>query len=199
MKKRTLSALIALLALVLSAACALAVPAYELEPVFAQPASKLSFRSGPGTDYTELFSIAKDAVTDFVVYQQEKGGSVMWGMVEFNSRYGRYRAYTGMKRIHTDAYIPYGNVEGETYRLSRDAYAYWGPGRDYVAHEGKVPSGTLVTVFHEENGYVMADFVLPGGKKRLTTRAWIAADALKGYTPGTQMWGGSDVVSEATK
>ena len=68
------SMLIFLLALVfaLSAACALAVPAYDLEPISANPATKLSFRSGPGTDYTELFSITKDAVTDFVVYQQEK-------------------------------------------------------------------------------------------------------------------------------
>lgn len=192
------SMLIFLLALVfaLSAACALAVPAYDLEPISANPATKLSFRSGPGTDYTELFSITKDAVTDFVVYQQEKGGSVMWGMVEFSSRYGRYRAYTGMKRIHTNAYVPYGNIEGETYRLSRDAYAYWGPGRGYVAHEDMVPAGTNVTVYHEEAGYVMADFVMEGGKKRLTTRAWIAADALKGYTSGAY---GSDVVSMPTQ
>ena len=45
------------LALALCAACAQAVPAYELDPVRARPAEKLSFRSGPGTDYTELFSI----------------------------------------------------------------------------------------------------------------------------------------------
>lgn len=198
MMKKILTMLL-VLALAMWAACALAVPAYELDPVMARPAEKLSFRSGPGTDYTELFSISGKDVTDFFVYEQVKGGSTMWGMVEFNSRYGRYRAYTGMKRIHTDAYVPYGNIEGETYRLARDAYAYWGPGRDYVAHEGKVPSGTMVTVYHEENGYVMADFVLPGGKKRLTTRAWIAADALRGYASSAPSWGYSDSVSSATE
>lgn len=197
--KKTMAMILLFAVMLLAAAAALAVPAYGLEAIYARPSTKLSFRSGPGTDYTELFSITSKEVTDFVVYQQEKGGSVMWGMVEFNSRYGRYRAYTGMKRINTNAYVPYGNMEGETYRLARDAYAYWGPGRDYVMHEGKVPSGTLVTVFHEEAGYVMADFVLPGGKKRLTTRAWIAADALKGYEAGTSDMGYYDIVSEATE
>lgn len=176
------------LALLMAASCALAVPAGDLDPIFANPATKLSFRSGPGTNYTELFSITSKDVTDFVVYEQVNGSSVMWGMVEFNSRYGRYRAYTGMKRIHTNAYVPYGNVEGETYRLGRDAYAYWGPGQYYVAHKGKVPAGTLVTVYHEEAGYVMADFVLPNQKGRLITRAWIAADALKNYVSSTSAW-----------
>ena len=161
-----------------------------LEPIAASPNQKLALRSGPGTKYSEIFSIAAASVTDFAVYQQEKGGSAMWGMVEFDSRYGRYRVYTGMKRIDTDkSLVPMGNIEGVMCAVGRlGARAYFGPGETYAPIEERLPAWTEVIVYHEEDGWVMADFVLPGAKddqydeeQKQLTRAWLPLDALSGY------------------
>ena len=168
-----------------------------LEAIPASPNQKLALRSGPGTNYSEIFSIAASSVDDFAIYQQEKGGSVMWGMVEFNSRYGRYRVYTGMKRIDTNTRIvPMGNKQGVMCSVgSGGAWAYYGPGWYYAPVEQKVPAWTEVTVYHEENGWVMADFVLPGAKKdqynkaqKQLTRAWIPISELSGYDSADGGW-----------
>ncbi len=161
-----------------------------LEPIAAKPNQKLALRSGPGTKYSEIFSIAAASVEDFAIYQQEKGGSAMWGMIEFDSCYGRYRVYTGMKRIDTDAdLVPMGNKEGVLCAVSRSgARAYYGPGEHYAPVEERLPAWTEVLVYHEEDGWVMADFVLPGAKddqydeeQKQLTRAWIPIEALSGY------------------
>lgn len=181
------------LCLLLAASSLAAVSALsvgKLAPIAARPNQKLALRSGPGTKYSEIFSIAASGVENFAVYQQEKGGSAMWGMVEFDSRYGRYRVYTGMKRIDTQKnLVPMGNIEGVMCAVGREgARAYYGPGEDYAPVEERLPAWTEVIVYHEEDGWVMADFVLPGakddqydkGQKRLT-RAWIPVWALSGY------------------
>ena len=161
-----------------------------LEPLEARPNQKLALRSGPGTKYSEVFSIAASGVTDFAIYQQEKGGSAMWGMIEFDSRHGRYRVYTGMKRIDTDkSLVPMGNTEGVLCAVGRDGVrAYYGPGEYYAPVEERLPAWTEVIVYHEENGWAMADFVLPGAKddqydedQKQLTRAWIPIWALSGY------------------
>lgn len=165
------------------------IPKGTLEALEANPNQKLALRTGPGTKYSEVFSIAAGSVEDFVVFQQEKGGSAIWGMVEFTCRYGRYRAYTGMKRMDTSADVPLGNVDGYVCHIGReDTAAYFGPGKDYVRHETLVPAGTQITVYHEENGYVMADLVMPDAKddqydedEKQLTRAWIGVEALAGY------------------
>ena len=193
--KKTITMLLAL-CLALLCVSAMAVTAYSVGDLYAYPADpnqRLSFRTGPGTNYTELFTIAREDPREFNLLQQEKGGSVMWGMVEFDCYLGRYRAYTGMKRIDSRYDVPYGNKEGVSCRVGwRDAYAYYGPGRYYVAMDKQVPAGTRITVYHEEAGYVMADFIMPGAKqqqyekdKKQITRAWIPVDYLEGYDAWT--------------
>ena len=175
-----------LLVLCLSlAANALAVSALSygmLEPVDAAPNQKLALRSGPGTKYTEIFTISPAAIDNFAVYEQVKGGSVMWGMVEFDSGYGRYRVYTGMKRIDARGNaVPVGNTKGVKCTVGRrDVQAYYGPGWQYAPVKGLVPAHTEIIVYHEEQGYVMADFRIPDDNPKLT-RAWIEVDALSGY------------------
>lgn len=181
------------LCLLLAASSLAAVSALsvgKLAPIAARPNQKLALRSGPGTKYSEIFSIAASGVENFAVYQQEKGGSAMWGMVEFDSRYGRYRVYTGMKRIDTQKnLVPMGNIEGVMCAVGREgARAYYGPGEDYAPVEERLPAWTEVIVYHEEDGWVMADFVLPGAKddqydkgQKQLTRAWIPVWALSGY------------------
>lgn len=193
MMKKSAAFITLVLCVVLSVPALASVSALSfgtLEPIAAKPNQKLALRSGPGTKYSEIFSIAAASVEDFAIYQQEKGGSAMWGMIEFDSRYGRYRVYTGMKRIDTDTdLVPIGNREGVLCAVSRSgARAYYGPGEHYAPVEERLPAFTEVIVYHEENGWVMADFVLPGAKddqydkeQKQLTRAWLPVNTLSGY------------------
>lgn len=192
--KRKMGVLALIAALAIAPAAPAEISVGTLERVEASPNQKVALRTGPGTKYTEIFTLSTGQMRDFAILEQEKGGSVMWGMIEFDSEYGRYRAYTGMKRIDTktDA-VPYGNKEGETYRIGRGgAHAYHGPGKDYVKMEGIVPEGTEITVYHEEQGYVLADYVLPDAQPQQrdrelpqVTRGWIEAGAVRGYKAAT--------------
>ena len=199
--KKTILAVAVCLALALAACPALGeVTARSygtVEGVYARPNQKLALRTGPGTNYSELFSIAASGVEDFMFFWQEKGGSVMWGMIEFECRYGRYRAYTGMKRIDVNKEeISMGNGEGVMCAVGREgAYAYYGPGRYYAPVETKVPAWTEIIVYHEEGGWVMADFVLPDARpdqydkdQKQLTRAWIPVEALTGYISADEDW-----------
>ena len=192
MKKTMLLLLIALCIAFSVQALAVSALSYGILEAFeARPNQKLALRSGPGTKYSEIFTVTPAAIENFVIFQREKGGSTMWGMIEFDSNYGRYRVYTGMKRIDTDEnLVPVGNKQGVVCTVGREAvYAYYGPGTQYAPVDMLVPAKTPITVYHEEQGYVMADFVLPSEKnlkaeteeEKELTRAWISVDALRGY------------------
>ncbi|MDO5378376.1 MAG: hypothetical protein Q4G52_08580 [Clostridia bacterium] len=192
--KRKAGTLLLIAALAFCPAALSEVSVGTLERVEASPNQKVALRTGPGTKYTEVFTLSQGQMRDFAILEQEKGGSVMWGMIEFDSDYGRYRAYTGMKRIDTKTSdVPYGNKEGEVYTIGKGgAHAYHGPGKDYVKMEKTVPEGTEITVYHEEQGYVLADYVLPDAEpqqrdKELpqVTRGWIRASAVRGYRAST--------------
>ncbi len=162
-------------------------------PIEAKANQKLALRTGPGTKYEEIFTLPIESVRDLHVMEQEKGGTVMWAMLDFESDYGRYRAYTGMKRIDAKA-VPKAEREGTTCRVGReDVYAYYGPGKDYVRFEEKIPAHTEVTVYHEEAGYVMADYIMPDARPQQrdkdllqVTRGWIPAKALEDYESVTK-------------
>lgn len=136
---------------------------------------KMSLRSGPGTNYTELGTYGQN--THIVLYEREIGGSVSWGMVEFRGNGGLIRAYTGMKRIDTDtADIPWANTVSYVSTLQSDTVPRRGPGSEYASCNKTLPKGTRLTLYHEERGYVMADFYFPGDSK--LTRAWIPSYTL---------------------
>ena len=164
----------------------------RLWPIAAEANQKLALRTGPGTKYEEVFTVTRGQIENLSVMEQEKGGSVMWGMVEFDSAYGRYRAYTGMKRIDAKE-VPIREREGTEARVGgEDVYAYHGPGRAYARFEEKIPAETFLLIFHEEAGYVLADYVMPDAKpqqrdKELlqVTRGWIPAYAVSGYEART--------------
>lgn len=192
--KKTMMLLLAVLCLAFTVQALADVSALSygiLEAFEATPNQKLALRSGPGTKYSEIFTVTPSAIENFVIFQREKGGSTMWGMIEFDSNYGLYRVYTGMKRIDTDeSLVPVGNKEGVVCSVgSAPAQAYYGPGPLYAPVDMLVPAKTKITVYHEEQGYVMADFVLPSEKNETVeaeedkelTRAWISVDALRGY------------------
>ena len=144
-----------------------------LEPVPAYPKQRITLRSGPGTHYTELGTYNED--TDAVFYEQETDGSSTWGLIEFHIRgKGFIRAYTNMYRIDPETEdIPWGNTITYCATLTSDTVPCRGPGEKYVSCNQTLPAGTELVLYHEELGYVMADFYFPD--EDLLTRAWIPA------------------------
>ncbi|MBR3796464.1 MAG: hypothetical protein IKK34_10665 [Clostridia bacterium] len=164
----------------------------ELEPVRLEETKRLAFRTGPGTKYTELFSLDPARMYNLFILQEEKGGTVHWGHVEFKCYKGLYRAYTGLHDLEVDEIIvPNANQEGVyAYVGGLDIAAYAGPGQEYVCYDWAVPCWTDLTIYHEENGYVLADFVLPGAEEQpfsyhhelMLTRAWLRIEDIENYT-----------------
>ncbi|MBR5560994.1 MAG: hypothetical protein IKU73_06250 [Clostridia bacterium] len=192
--KRTVLVLF-LLAALLAASCAHADTALsygELKPVRLQETKRLAFRTGPGTKYTELFSLDPARMYNLFILQEEEGGTVYWGHVEFKCYKGLYRAYTGLHDLEVDEIaVPAANQEGVyAYVSGVDAAAYAGPGQEYVCYDWVVPCWTDLMVYHEENGYVMADFVLPDApmqpysyeEELMLTRAWLRIEDIENYT-----------------
>ena len=153
--------------------------AYELQPLGASLIDKMATRSGPGTQYTEEHTYSID--TPIALFEQEMGGSVPWGMVELRVEGGMKRVYTGMKRIRTNENVPWANTESTMATVGTDVVPLFGPGRGYLSYKDDqvLPAGTSVEIFHEENGYVMADFKLPGEKRWI--RAWLPLSCLADY------------------
>lgn len=192
--KRTIPVLFLLAALLfaVSAAADTALSYGELEPIRLEETKRLSFRTGPGTKYTELFSLDPARMYNLFILQEEEGGTVYWGHVEFKCYKGLYRAYTGLHDLEVDEIIvPTANKEGVyAYVSGVDAAAYAGPGQEYVCYDWAVPCWTDLTVYHEENGYVLADFVLPGAEEQpfgynhelMLTRAWLRIEDIENYT-----------------
>lgn len=148
-----------------------------LRPIAATLNQKMATRSGPSTRYTELGTYQQS--TSIVVYQQEMGSGVPWGMVEFQTKNGLMRAYTGMKRIDVSYDVPWGNTVAVSAQTGSDVVPRRGPGENYASCGQTLPSGTAVQIYHEESGYVMADFNFPG--EALMTRAWIPLKYLANY------------------
>ena len=193
-KKTALAALLA--ALILLAGTALAdVTAHsvgEMEKIACEPRQRLAFRTGPGTKYTDIFSLDPKRIWSLSIYQMEAGGTVDWGMIEFKCYRGLYRAYTGMHYLEVEGDVEYGNQDPvRCYIGDTPVECFAGPGEEYVKYYFMVPEWTDLQVYHEENGYVMADFVMPDAKpqpfdaaQQMITRAWIHIYDLEGYASG---------------
>lgn len=150
-----------------------------LKAISATLKDELALRSGPGTKYTELGIYPIE--TEIVVYEQEMGGTVSWGMVELRLSKGLCRAYTGMKRISARKTVPWANTEAVTASVNMDVLPRTGPGSQYTECKKKLKAGSEILIYHEEQDYVMADFKLPG--ETLWTRGWIPVDMVDGYQP----------------
>lgn len=180
MKRSVLSCLILLTAACLiGAALADGVPAVIRQPIEATLNQRMSLRSGPNTRYTELGTYPQ--TTAIVVYEQEMGNEVPWGMVEFRVKGGLIRAYTGMKRIDVTGSVPWGNTKGVDAIVGSDVIPFRGPGNAYIPCDKTLPAYSAVTVYAEENGYAMVDFYYPDDT--LMTRAYVPVDCLLNYQP----------------
>lgn len=97
---RKLTAALMMLALLCAA---LAAPASA--GVSAQPIDRLTFRTGPNTRYTELFTLPES--TEITALAYAEGNGVTWVQVEFIYDDAYFRAYTGLKRMRVNGSIPW--------------------------------------------------------------------------------------------
>lgn len=160
------------------------IPAMEIvntwTPISAVLNQKMATRTGPGTIYTEdLGTHSRD--TRIVVFQQEMGGSVPWGLVEFEYKGGLYRAYTGMKRIDASSIPPWADGP-KTATIAEHTTLWYGPGTKYVPMKHTLPIGTSVEVYGNEQGFALIDYQSPNASDK-RVRSWIPLTALQGYFP----------------
>lgn len=170
-----------LLACLLALPClALADGALEEDDLWAGHAASLNqrmaTRSGPGTKYTEeLGTVPQD--TAITLLRQEEG-SVPWGLVEFTYRGGLYRAYTGMKRIDTDAAAPWITDEPRLSYLRQTITPHYGPGTRYVPMAYRLAQGTPVAIYGYDDGYALVEYLYPLDMS-LYARGWVPVETLR--------------------
>ncbi len=116
MKRRSI-ALMLVAVLLLHAPAALA--SYVVGGVWATPRERLAFRTGPGTQYGELYTLPMD--TAVVAIETEYGNDVPWVLCEFQFQGRRVRAYTGLKRFSLQDDIAAANHAWLNRRLVYDA------------------------------------------------------------------------------
>ena len=131
---------------------------------------KLATRSGPGTKYDEPGTFLPDTWQNVTVrvLGKEYVGTTWWVLVDFdNAGKGRYRVWTGLKRVAVDLdqvseYYPTGqgtvNATSDTYR---------GPGTNYAKAKVTIKTWKDVVAYGHENGYVEVEFEQNGKWYRL--------------------------------
>ena len=152
-------------------------PAYSAMPAAATPVptiykskpdvtgvrlkDKLATRSGPGQKYDEPGTFLPDTWQNVTVrvLGKEYVGTTWWVLVDFdNAGKGRYRVWTGLKRVAVDLdqvkeYYPTGqgtvNATSDTYR---------GPGTNYAKAKVTINTWKDVVAYGHENGYVEVEF-----------------------------------------
>lgn len=139
---------------------------------------RMATRSGPNTKYSEeMGTFPSD--TSITVLEQVIGNDVPWGLVECSSNGRLYRVYTGMKRINTNATVPWGNdTPLEAYTLYKTP-AYYGPGKEYAIRKAQVPANKSLLVYDYENGFLMCDYRFIG-EDEPWIRAYLPVEAVSG-------------------
>lgn len=135
----------------------------------------MATRSGPGTKYTEPHgTISKDM--EIVAYLQEAGGSTTWVLVEYRRKDGLLvRTYTGTKRVDADyAAIPYATKEPQSATVTKNAKAYYGPGKAYKELKQQVERGADVLVYGTDKGYALIEYA----EGESWVRCWVSVNAI---------------------
>ena len=139
---------------------------------------RLSTRTGPSTNYTELGSYFKagDPIRVLTCAYDTRNG-IYWVQVEFTYQNQLRRAYTGLKRVNAStSYLPVESAVGKG-RVTKSAKAYYGPGTNYTMYPDPIPAWTEGTVYNVENGFVQLEFQPSGSNQK--RRVWIEASSVE--------------------
>lgn len=140
---------------------------------------RLSTRSGPGTNYTELgtYLSAGSQVRALSAAYDEANG-IWWVQVEFTYGGEKRRAYTGLSRLSMQvSQVPVEFPVRRDALLARAVYAYYGPGYAYTLYAGRLPAGIMGDVWQVENGYALLDYYDEGARQQ--RRVWVPETALE--------------------
>ena len=147
--------------------------------------SRLSTRTGPGTQYDEPGSFLK-AGSEVTVLSKayDTRNEIWWLQVSFREAGREYWAYTGLKRftgLNID-YIPEEEIIGTCY-VSGRITGYYGPDTAYEPIKRAVPAGVQCTVYgyvyREEGDFLQIEFYDDG--IRCWRRAWVPEWAVDDY------------------
>ena len=134
---------------------------------------KLATRCGPSTGFDETHTYNLGVGTQVTVLRYQVTNGTPWVEVEF--RYGSeyVRAWTGKKRIDSDAAI---NLPGDyswqaSGQLNQETPGWFGPGSGYRVLYTSVASGTGVDILASQNGWVLIEYYTSGNN--LIHRCWV--------------------------
>ena len=166
---------------VLLAICLLTGPA--LASVSATPNQKLAFRTGPSTSYVELYTLPQS--TSIRAIEYESGNDVTWVLVEFVYQNSVCRAYTGLKRMSVNGYIPWAD------HLYWDACTtqscdVWAAPSYSAGYRATLSKGSYVSILDYEGDFCFIEFY-DGGT---LSRGYVMDYALS--LSGDDIWGGYD-------
>ena len=165
MKKRI--AIVLLLALL---CCALSATALAASVT---PNQRMSFRSGPNTRYTDLYTLPQN--TRIVAFETEYGNEIQWVLLEFLYNGRVERAYTGLWRLDVCGYIPYANLAYQSASVRNSATVYAAPTAN-AAVRGRVGASEMVTYLSSECGYDYIEFY--DSTNACPSRGYILSDDL---------------------
>lgn len=136
---------------------------------------EISARSGPGTEYDEPGKFFRDnwQETTVTVMGKHFDNSIWWVLCEFSAKGGKYRVWTGEKRVSVNmALIPEIYAKGQG-TVEPTSETYRGPGLKYAKAKITIDSWQDVLAFGKENGFVEIEYNI--GKKHY--RLWVPESA----------------------
>ena len=155
------------------------VTLYQLKAVDRGDQRAIAYR-GPGRHYLEANGFR-------TVKMSSVQGIFMEGnyiLTEMNyAGVGKRRLYFTLGTFEGSGDTPAWDMQGFNTHTAADTYPRYGPGEDYNDFGGEVlPSGSPVSVFFEENGWVFMEYSSPNG----LGRGWIPAESAVPAGMGSQ-------------
>jgi len=146
---------------------ALLVPCVSFA-VVAIPNQRLAFRTGPSTDYVELFTLPQS--TDINAVEYESGSGVTWVLVEFTYNGEEYCAYTGLKRMEVKGNIPWADHMYRSVQITSDATVFAAPSYN-AAYRSSVDCLDKVSLLRYDGDFAYIEFY--NNDKGALDRGWV--------------------------
>ena len=141
--------------------------------VYAVPNQRLSFRTGPTTGFTELYTLPE--TTQITAFEYEQGSGVTWVLVEFMYNNERVRAYTGLKRMTVYGDIPWADHIYEMVYTRYGCAVYAAPSTD-AAYRNRLNGGGSATVLGYDGNYAFIEYI--DRDSGLPERGYVEIDAI---------------------
>lgn len=136
------------------------------------PNQQLSFRTGPNTRYTELFTLPQS--TYIRPIEAEEGNGVTWILCEFDYKGKTYYGYTGLKRMEIVGDLYYADHAYINCLVRQATSVYSAPYSGAIV--GKVRALEMVNLLKVEGSSVYIEFY--DGTNKAPSRGWIPSSMI---------------------